>query len=152
MQDIFMSEENNSVSTANFHEAAKSLLESRNSALSLYKQVMSYQPFDENQLLREVLEDFCEQLVDYSGKVHFALLNNIEENFADKPEILAIANDISRVLVDNTQKILDFQDAYNADVEKTNIDQLSTKLGQVGEIIANRITIEDRLIDEILKK
>jgi regulator of sigma D len=54
-------------------------------------------------------------------------------------------------LVDNTQKILDFQDAYNADVEKTNIKQLSTKLSQVGEIIANRISIEDKLIDEILK-
>jgi len=146
-----MSVENTIGSTANFHEAAKSLLKSRNNALSLYKQVMSYQPFDENQLLREVLEDFCEQLVDYSGKVHFALLNNIEENFTDKPEVLAIANDISRLLVENTQKILDFQDAYNADVEKTNIDQLSTKLSQVGEIIGNRITIEDKLIDEILK-
>lgn len=146
-----MSVVNTSGSTADFHEAAKSLLESRNNTLSLYKQVMSCQPFDESQLLREVLEDFCEQLVDYSGKVHFALLNNIEENFADNPEILVIANDISRLLVENTQKILDFQDAYNADVEKTDIDQLSHKLGQVGEIIANRITIEDKLIDEILK-
>lgn len=147
-----MSVENNPVSTANFHEAAKSLLESRNNALSLYKQVMSYQPFEENQLLREVLEDFCEQLVDYSGKVHFALLNNIEENFADNPQIITIANDISRLLVENTQQILDFQDAYNADVEKTDIDQLSNKLSQVGEIIGNRISIEDKLIDEILKK
>ncbi|MFK5892012.1 MAG: Rsd/AlgQ family anti-sigma factor [Pseudomonadota bacterium] len=146
-----MSEEIATVSATVFHEAAKSLLKSRNNTLSLYKQVMSYQPFEDSVLLSEVLEDFCEQLVDYSGKVHFALLNNIEENFADNPDILIIANDISRVLVENTQKILDFQDAYNADVEKTDINQLSNKLSQVGEIIANRIIAEDKLINAILQ-
>jgi regulator of sigma D len=145
-----MTEELTSVSASLFHEAAKSLLESRNNTLSLYKQVMSCQPFEESVLLREVLEDFCEQLVDYSGKVHFALLNNIEENFADNKEILAIANNVSRVLVENTQKILDFQDAYNADVEKTDVAQLSSRLSQVGEIIANRIVVEDKLINAIL--
>ncbi|MFK5985444.1 MAG: Rsd/AlgQ family anti-sigma factor [Pseudomonadota bacterium] len=139
------------VTKADFEEAAKSLLKSRDNTLSLYKQVMSYQPFAENPLLREVLEDLCEQLVDYSGKVHFALLNNIEGNFAEKPEILDIANNISRLLVENTQKILDFQDAYNGDVETTDIEQLTNKLSQVGEIIANRITLEDKLIDAILK-
>ncbi len=145
-----MSSEAPTTGTTEFHDAAKSLLKARNNTLSLYKQVMSYQPFDENPLLREVLEDLCEQLVDYSGKVHFALLNNVEGNFTDNPEILGIANNISRQLVENTQKILDFQDAYNGDVIHSDIDQLTNKLSQVGEIIASRITLEDKLINAIL--
>ncbi len=145
-----MSDKNVTNFTTRYQDAAKSLLISRNNTLSLYKQVMTCQPFEECLLLREILEDFCEQLVDYSGKVHFVLLNNIEENFSDNPQVLTIANDISRELVENTQSILDFQDAYNADVEKTDINQLSKRLSLVGEIIANRITAEDKLINAIL--
>jgi len=134
-----------------FRQTAKSLIESRNQALALYKDVMSYQPFDDSSTFREILEDLCEILVDYSGKVHFNLLNNIQEEIELDDEILTITADISRHLVDNTQKILDFHDLYNSDVKETQMEKLSQCLNDLGEIIADRIALEDKLISIILK-
>jgi regulator of sigma D len=132
-----------------FKIAAKSLLKARNNTLSSYKHLMSFQPFVETPLLREDLEEFCEHLVDYSGKIHFSFLSNIEQISSD--EITLLADEVTQVLVDNTQGLLDFQDSYNTDVQKTDIAHLTDKLSQVGELIANRISLEDQLINTILK-
>lgn len=145
-----MSEESTHLLT-NIKDAVKSLIKLRNNTLSLYQQLMSFQPFTETPELREILEDFCEQLVDYSGKVHFTLLSNIEQNFSQQDDILQLAEELSQRLVENTQCLLDFQDEYNNDVEKTDIAHLTDKLGKVGECIANRITYEDKLMNAILK-
>lgn len=134
-----------------FRQTAKSLIESRTQALALYKDVMSYQPFDDSSTFREILEDLCEILVDYSGKVHFNLLNNIQDEFELSDTVLATTTEISSQLVDNTQKILDFHDLYNSDVKETHMERLSQCLSDLGEIIADRIALEDKLISIILE-
>jgi len=134
-----------------FRQTAKSLIESRTQALALYKDVMSYQPFDDSSTFREILEDLCEMLVDYTGKVHFNLLNNIQDDYELDDNILALTADISHQLVDNTQQILDFHDLYNSDVKETHMEKLNQSLSELGEIIADRITLEDKIISIILK-
>ncbi len=132
-----------------FEDEIRSLLDARTKTLSAYQQVMSYHPFENSEILREVLEDFCEQLVHYSGKVHFSLLNYIEEHFAEQTDIIEKANMVAGQLVQNTQIILDFQDAYSYDSKHTDIQRLEKRMNQIGEIIADRIAMEDQLLDMV---
>ncbi len=128
----------------------ESLVDSRTETLAQYKEVMSYQPFEMNETLQEVLEDFCESMVDYSAKAHFNLYNYLEENKERRQSVLKIADSVYPELVDNTQKILDFHDQYNSDVSALDCDKLETCLNSVGELLADRISLEDDVISALL--
>lgn len=128
----------------------KSLLDSRTETLAQYKDVMTYKPFEMNDTLREVLEDFCESMVDYTAKAHFNLYNYLEEQKERRKNMLQIADNVYPELVDNTQKILDFHDLYNSDVADMACDKLEFCLNGVGELLADRINLEDGVIGAIL--
>ena len=128
----------------------ESLINSRTETLAQYKEVMSYQPFEMNETLQEVLEDFCESMVDYSAKAHFNLYNYLENNKERRQSVLKIADSVYPELVDNTQKILDFHDSYNSDVKTMDCGKLEQCLNSVGELLADRINLEDDVISALL--
>lgn len=128
----------------------ESLINSRTDTLAQYKDVMSYQPFEMNDTLQEVLEDFCESVVDYSAKAHFNLYNYLEENKERRQSVLRIADSVYPKLIDNTQKILDFHDSYNSDVSTLDCGGLEQCLNSVGELLADRINLEDDVISALL--
>ncbi|MCP3850302.1 MAG: sigma D regulator [Gammaproteobacteria bacterium] len=128
----------------------ESLISSRTETLAQYKDVMSYQPFEMNDTLQEVLEDFCESMVDYSAKAHFNLYNYLDENKERRQSVLKIADSVYPELVDNTQKILDFHDIYNSDVPSMNCGKLESCLSSVGELLADRINLEDDVIAALI--
>ncbi|MCU7940727.1 MAG: sigma D regulator [gamma proteobacterium symbiont of Bathyaustriella thionipta] len=128
----------------------ESLINSRTETLTQYKDIMTYKPFEMNDTLQEVLEDFCESMVDYTAKAHFNLYNYIEEDQERRQSMLEVAGGIYPELVDNTQKILDFNDMYNSDVAAMQCDKLEYCLNSVGELLADRINIEDDIINAIL--
>ncbi len=111
---------------------------------------MSYQPFEMNDTLQEVLEDFCESMVDYSAKAHFNLYNYLEENKERRQSVLKIADSVYPELVDNTQKILDFHDNYNSDVSAMDCGKLEQCLNSVGELLADRINLEDDVLSAFM--
>ncbi|MCK5649617.1 MAG: Rsd/AlgQ family anti-sigma factor [Gammaproteobacteria bacterium] len=128
----------------------ESLIKSRTETLTQYKDVMSYKPFEMNDTLQEVLEDFCESVVDYSAKAHFNLYNYLEDKKERRQSVLKIADSVYPELVDNTQKILDFHDRYNSDVSAVDYDRLEYCLNSVGELLADRINLEDDVISALL--
>lgn len=128
----------------------ESLIASRTETLAQYKDVMTYKPFEMNDTLQEVLEDFCESMVDYTAKAHFNLYNYLEEHKERRQSVLKIADSIYPELVDNTQKILDFHDMYNSDVTEMQCDKLESCLNGVGELLADRINLEDDVIGALL--
>lgn len=128
----------------------ESLIQSRTETLAQYKQVMSYSPFELDDTLKEVLEDFCESIVDYTAKAHFNLYNYLDENKERRSSVLSIADNVYPALVDNTQKILDFHDSYNSDVMEMNCDKLEHCLNEIGELLADRISLEDSVINALL--
>ncbi|MCU7800541.1 MAG: sigma D regulator [gamma proteobacterium symbiont of Lucinoma myriamae] len=128
----------------------ESLINSRTETLAQYKDVMTYKPFEMNDTLQEVLEDFCESMVDYTAKAHFNLYNYLEEHKERRQMVLKIADRVYPELVDNTQKILDFHDMYNSDVASLQCDKLESCLNGVGELLADRINLEDDVIGALL--
>ena len=128
----------------------ESLINSRTETLTQYKDIMTYKPFEMNDTLQEVLEDFCESMVDYTAKAHFNLYNYLDQHKERRQSVIKIADNIYPELVDNTQKILDFHDMYNSDVTAMQCDKLESCLNSVGELLADRINLEDDVIAAIL--
>lgn len=128
----------------------ESLIDSRTETLSQYKEVMNCQPFEMNDTLQEVLEDFCESMVDYTAKAHFNLYNYLDEKKERRASVLKIADNVYPKLVDNTQKILDFHDQYSSDVAHLDCDKLEGCLNSIGELLADRINLEDNVVNAIL--
>lgn len=128
----------------------ESLIASRTETLAQYKDVMTYKPFEMNDTLQEVLEDFCESMVDYTAKAHFNLYNYLEEHKERRQSVLKVADSVYPELVANTQKILDFHDMYNSDVTEMQCDKLESCLNGVGELLADRINLEDDVIGALL--
>jgi len=129
----------------NLKEITRSIIDSRNHALSLYADVMNYLTREQNGVsnpLREILEDLCEQLVDYTGKIHFSLSTLLEDDPQNK--------EVSDLLIESTQKILDFHDSYNSDVVDIDLNSLPSKLNYLGEVLAERAILEDKLLDVLL--
>ena len=128
----------------------ESLIESRTDTLTQYKQVMNYQPFEMSETLQEVLEDFCESMVDYTAKAHFNLYNYLDEKKERRGRVLSIADSVYPELVDNTQKLLDFHDQYSSDVAHLECEKLEECLNSIGELLADRINLEDDVINALL--
>jgi len=128
----------------------ESLVDSRTETLAQYKDIMTYKPFEMNDTLQEVLEDFCASMVDYTAKAHFNLYNYLEDNKERRKSVLKIADSIYPELVDNTQKILDFHDMYNSDIAAMQCEKLENCLNEVGELLADRINLEDDVISALL--
>jgi len=127
-----------------------SLVNSRSNMLSQYKELMSYTPFEMDDTLEEVLEDFCESLVDYTAKAHFNLYSYLDEQKECRQSVLAIADNVYPQLLENTQKILDFHDSYNNDSAAMQSQYLQACLNSIGELLAERITLEDSVMDALL--
>ena len=128
----------------------ESLVASRTETLAQYKHVMSYQPFEMSDTLQEVLEDFCESMVDYTAKAHFNLYSYLDDKKERRGSVLNIADSVYPKLVDNTQKVLDFHDKYSSDVSHLECEKLEHCLNGVGELLADRINLEDDVINAIL--
>jgi len=132
------------------HRIIESLVSSRTDTLTQYKHVMSYQPFEMSETLQEVLEDFCESMVDYTAKAHFNLYNYLDDKKERRERVLEIADSAYPQLVDNTQKLLDFHDKYSSDVSTLECEKLKHCLNDIGELLADRINLEDNVINAIL--
>jgi regulator of sigma D len=130
-------------------QIVESLLQSRTETLSLYKDIMSFRPFEQNDILQEVLEDFCETMVDYTARAHFKLYNFLDINKENQAP-LKLSMNVYPSLMDNTQHILDFHDKYNSDISEFDCEKLDACLNQVGELLADRILLEDHIIDAML--
>ncbi len=134
----------------NSRRIVESLVESRTKTLAQYKEVMTYYPFEIDETLKEVLEDFCESMVDYTARAHFYLYNYLEENKERRTTVLKIADSVYPKLVDNTQLLLDFHDRYSSDVTELDCEKLENCLNGVGELMAVRINLEDEVINALL--
>lgn len=135
----------------------RQLIENRNNVLAQYynlvKQVEDFDnSYDENDHAYELLQEFCQELVDYLAIGHFGLYRRIEEGNERRDEILKLANDIMPKISITTQIAIAFNDLFdnNEKVDNTILNQLPNHLTQLGEQLATRIDLEDLLINKLL--
>ncbi|MDM3870434.1 sigma D regulator [Porticoccus sp. W117] len=92
------------------------------------------------------LQSLCENLVDYISAGHFEVYQQLMEEgraFGDK-EALSEASQLLTDVHHATQAALDFNDKYLA---TDDLETLTVDLSQLGESLAARFEIEDRMIE-----
>ena len=132
----------------------KRLIEERNSVLSQYYNLAKYaednEPNTNNTL--ELLEEFCQNLVDYMATGHFEIYRRIEEGNERRDEITKLADKIMPRINDTTQIAVAFNDLYDntIDINDKAVRQLPQYLEKLGQELATRIDLEDQFINTLL--
>ena len=132
----------------------KQLIEERNSVLSQYYNLAKHteEQSDDLNNVTELLEEFCQELVDYMATGHFEIYRRIEDGNERRDEIMDLAKKILPRINDTTQVAIAFNDVYD-DIQNINDDvlnQLPKYLTKLGEELATRIDLEDQFINTLL--
>ena len=134
----------------------KQLIAERNNVLSQFYNLASQADqrsnYDEPDDILELLQEFCQDLVDYMATGHFEIYRRIEDGDERRNEMIGLANDIFPRIANTTQVAIDFNDLYDSskDFDKEVLKDLSKQLTVLGENLATRIDLEDKFINTIL--
>ena len=132
----------------------KQLIAERNNVLSQYYNLASHadQNPESHEETLELLQEFCQDLVDYLATGHFEIYRRIEEKEERRSEIVQLADQVFNRISETTAVAVAFNDLYdtsdnfNPDV----LNQLPEQLSKLGEELAIRIDLEDRFINTLL--
>ena len=123
-----------------------SLLDARKETLSLYSELASLRPFEEEPNVTVVLQEFCETLMDYTASAHFQLYRFLEDGSERRSNVKHLAHKIYPSISTTTEQFLDFNDKYETEHKGKYLSSLDNDLSSLGEIIADRIVYEDQVI------
>jgi len=133
-------------SRTNSRQKMDSLLGARKETLSLYNELASLRPFNEEDDVSVVLQEFCETLMDYTASAHFQLYRFIEEGTERRTNVRELAEKVYPNISITTEQFLDFNDKYDAEQKGKHFSALDHDLSSLGEILADRILYEDQVI------
>ncbi|MDH5388957.1 MAG: sigma D regulator [Gammaproteobacteria bacterium] len=133
----------------------KQLIAERNSVLSQYYNLTSHiddYDTDDVDSLKELLQDFCQDMVDYIATGHFEIYHRIEDGIERRNEILELSEEVFHKIIDTTKAAINFNDLYDFS-DELNLDSLKNfphQLSELGQNLATRIELEDRFINTLL--
>jgi len=122
------------------------IIESRTEMLALYSQLAAKRPFLKDGTVASLLQQFCQSLVDYTAHAHFQLYRHFAEKRERRASVAAIADQIYPQILAITQTILNFNEKYDCEDHCEGLSKLDDDLSRLGEQLADRIELEDRLI------
>lgn len=132
----------------------KQLINERNSVLSQFYNLAKHTENSESDLdnIADLLEEFCQELIDYMATGHFELYRRIEDGNERRDEILTLAEEIMPRINNTTQVAIAFNDLYDdtSNINSDAFDQLPNYLAKLGEELATRIDLEDKFINTLL--
>jgi len=135
---------------SNSHRDIDHLVENRTSTLALYSRLASRRPFKAEHDTQMLLQNFCESLIDYTASAHFQLYRHIDEDRERRQPVRDLADQIYPSISQITQKILDFNDKYDCQDHCNDLSHLAEDLSSLGEKLADRIELEDQLINVLI--
>ena len=97
----------------------------------------------------ELLDEFCQVLVDYIAAGHFILYERIVEGTERRKGIAELAVNLYPLIDETTQMAVVFNEKYAADRTDIDIAHLHKDLSTLGESFTNRIEYEDQLIQKL---
>ena len=119
--------------------------------LSLYGELAAKHPYHDTDSVSELLDRFCQSLIDYTADAHFRLYRYIDEGKERRRSVTEAADKVYPQIMNITQKILDFNDKYDSSGHKIVIDELEADLSELGERLADRIELEDSIISALIE-
>ena len=132
------------------YELIAKLQNERQKVLSLYCNVAELKPFSANDAVKSLLTQFSQILVDYVSLGHFGVYERLLAGTERRSRVLSVAKDIYPEFSATTDAAISFNDKYD-NVEKIGVfEDLEQDLSALGESLAKRIDLEDRLC-EVMK-
>jgi len=131
---------------ANSHGMIDELVNVRAQMLTLYGELAAQHPFKDDESTSELLEQFCQSLIDYTADSHFRLYRFIDERKERRHAVIKVADQVYPKIVSTTQTILDFNDKYDVTEHNNLLTALEGDLSMLGENLADRIELEDEVI------
>lgn len=128
------------------------LIKERTEMLVTFCRLAGIEPYTVEKSVQKLIQEFCQILVDYVAAGHFALYERILEGKERRQEVAAIAGNIYTRIAQSTQNALDFNDKYDCGDHCTALDSLSQDLSRLGEDLAMRIELEDRLLGAMSRR
>jgi regulator of sigma D len=122
----------------------------RREVWSLYCHVAELKPFSANDAVKSLLIQFSQILVDYVSLGHFGVYERLLAGTERRNGVLSVAKDIYPEFSATTDAAISFNDKYD-NVDKMDVfEDLEQDLSALGESLAKRIELEDRLC-EVMK-
>jgi len=122
------------------------LLQERQQMWNLYWELAELKPFDRHkEPLEQVLDRFCQIMIDYISLGHFGIYRRIIEGTERRRRVLEAAEKLYPAIAEATEVALKFNDQYE-NAQLTDHDVLRRELSKLGEALATRIELEDQLI------
>ena len=130
-------------------ELITNMLAERKQLLGLLLQASSMSGESSDELDHDLLDEFCQVLVDYIAAGHFGLYERIIEGTERRKSVAKLAVNLYPLIDEATQIALVFNEKYSADRMNINLAQLHKDLSVLGESLTNRIDYEDQLIQKL---
>ncbi len=131
-------------------EKLATLVKTRAETLSLYSELANQRPFEADEVTSDALQDFCQALIDYAASAHFQLYRYLSDKLERRTPVLSVADQVYPQIIQTTDVILRFNDKYESvnllSSDKDLLDLLDVDLSNLGEILAERIQLEDQVI------
>ena len=132
----------------------KQLIDERNRVLAQYYHLAkcAENSSESEETTLNLLQEFCQELVDYLATGHFELYRRIEDGEERREEIISLAQGIFNNITDTTDVAIDFNDLYDSKSSNLteSVKDLSSQLSRLGESLAVRMDLEDKLINTLL--
>ncbi len=132
-------------------EMIDKLLAERQEMLVLFCQVAGLEPYTETASVTQSLQRFCQVLVDYMAFAHFEIYDRLSRGEERRGGILATAELVYPRITELTETAVDFNDKYDDNSPQADLTELGPDLSSLGEALAARVELEDRLIASMLE-
>ncbi len=126
------------------------LLEQRRKVLVSMCEVLELKPFTVDKPVHEALRDFTQMLVDYVAAGHFNLYHRIVAGRERRQAVALAAREVYDRIATTTDAAMDFNDRYGGEWNFHLLDSLAGDLSALGEQLATRAELEDRIITAML--
>lgn len=133
-------------------DSVTKMVEERTEVLALYWRLAGFESFEaaKQEPAQKLLQDFCQLLVDYIAAGHFSLYERIVNGTERRRDIATLAQELYPRIADTTTVALDFNDKYDCGDKFQVSESFKADLSRLGEELAVRIDLEDRLIARMI--
>lgn len=136
---------------ARTQEMVEKWLSERQQMLVLYCKLAGVESFDPDKPEKQLLRDFCQLMVDYVAFGHFEVYDRITSGEERRGQVIQVAEEAYPRIAEVTESVVAFNDKYDLSDHEQPLDQLSNDLSRLGEELANRIELEDKLVDALMR-
>jgi len=128
------------------------MLTERQEMLVLFNRLASHKPYTSATPVQPLLKRFCQVLMDYIALGHFEVYQCIETDCGEDKTaqgLHRLSQDLYPQISQTTEVAVAFNDRYENEQDCRDLGHLDDDLSGLGERLADRIELEDRLISAI---